>query len=312
MENKFRIQSEKLFMTYPKCDIDKKDMLAFLKEKCQHWNYILVGQEKHQDGTPHLHAFVQMTKRKDILNARTFDLRGFHPCIEAAKTVFKSIEYCKKDKNFVEEGTAIEKTTGKKRPRLTNSELLHGDLVDMIQTDQLSLFSLAGVIKARELYSQLLVQPKPDLGDFFPSSWDGLELPVYPKTVKQRHYWLWSSIPNKGKSTFLKKIFDTYKASFISCQEKFQDIKHDDQVIMLDEFGKGNSLLITVINLMCDGTYKYPCKSKSAVTLNDPYILVCSNFSINYVYPNSNGRIEARFIEVCLDEYSFLNGDLTS
>jgi len=66
--------------------------------------YVIVCQEKHKDETDHLHAMVSFDKKKDIRNERFFDIDNFHPNIQSVKSVPKSINYIKKDKNFIEWG----------------------------------------------------------------------------------------------------------------------------------------------------------------------------------------------------------------
>ena len=57
---KFRIQSKSWFLTYPKLDKSKEEALALLKNKLAGKPYVgmVVCRELHEDGSPHIHAFV--------------------------------------------------------------------------------------------------------------------------------------------------------------------------------------------------------------------------------------------------------------
>jgi len=73
--------------------------------------YVLVCHELHKDGTDHLHALISFDKKRDIRNEKYFDIDNFHPNIQSVKSMPKSINYIKKDKDFVEWG---ENTTASK------------------------------------------------------------------------------------------------------------------------------------------------------------------------------------------------------
>jgi len=66
--------------------------------------YVIVCHELHKDGTDHLHAMISFDKKRDIRNERYFDIDDFHPNIQGVKSVPKSINYIKKDKDFLEWG----------------------------------------------------------------------------------------------------------------------------------------------------------------------------------------------------------------
>ena len=56
---RFRICSRSWFLTYPKCSLGKEEALALLKAK-RPAKGIVVARELHEDGTPHLHAYVML------------------------------------------------------------------------------------------------------------------------------------------------------------------------------------------------------------------------------------------------------------
>lgn len=304
--DKFRLRDRDIGLTYSRCEASKEEVRQHLLHLLPKASYICVSAEKHKDGAGHLHVQVQLPYRPDILNARFFDYGCDHPNVIRVQDSLNWNNYIKKDTDYVEVGKWEQiKILSKKKAKIDNKRLLEGNLQEMIDNNEISLFSLPGLLNARKAYQEISKSTNPDLPKFLPSPWMGLSLPVHPITEKQRHYWINSSQPNKGKTTFLKSLDSAYRASYYACSEKFQDLKADSQLLLFDEFGKGNSVKITELNQMCDGTFKYPRKGKPAVVLQDPYLVICSNFSISDVYPNSNGRVEARFKEITLDYYEF-------
>jgi hypothetical protein len=55
--------------------------------------YLLIAQETHEDGSPHLHAFVRCTKKVGFRNQNKLDVDGYHPNIQAAKSIAASVKY---------------------------------------------------------------------------------------------------------------------------------------------------------------------------------------------------------------------------
>lgn len=311
MEGTFNSYAREYGLTYPQCPIEAEDQLEFFKAKFESkLTYVAIARETHKDGGFHLHCHLQYGKGFHA-TARTFDrtLDGvtYHPNVQAVKYSDAWRKYIAKESTPVEWGSFTEIKKQRKKEKLTNKELLEGDLQEMIDSERLSLYSLSAVLNARKAYQEIQKRAKPDCVGNLPSNWLGLNLPLLPITEKQRHYWLYSVRPNKGKSTFLQKLDSLYRCSWYSCAEKYQTMNADSQFILFDEYGKGNGEKTTVLNQICDGTYKFPCKSRPAITLSFPYVVICSNYPIDQVYIDSlaRDRVNARFIEVCLDSYDF-------
>jgi len=105
MQKKFRINAKSVFLTYPQCSLDKKILMNFLASLKHEAKYIIVCHEKHKDGSPHLHAVITFKTKVDIKKESYFDINGFHPNIQTTKNINASITYCKKDGDFIEEGS---------------------------------------------------------------------------------------------------------------------------------------------------------------------------------------------------------------
>jgi len=96
---KFRADAKAFFLTYPQCKLTKEYLRDFLLEGGAH--YYAIGQEKHEDGEDHLHAYVEYLKRRNIINENAFDVGGYHPNIQVARNRKAVYQYVIKDGSFI-------------------------------------------------------------------------------------------------------------------------------------------------------------------------------------------------------------------
>jgi len=91
----FRLNCRNVFLTYPRCPIEPKQLGEFL----QHLRpaiYIHVVREQHEDGTPHLHCLLQWVDKYNLRDERKFDFNGHHPNIQPARDVAAIDDYISK------------------------------------------------------------------------------------------------------------------------------------------------------------------------------------------------------------------------
>lgn len=100
---KFRLNSSKIFLTYPQCSVSKEDLWAYLNEFFDKFNVsnCIVAAEKHEDGSDHLHAYVDLGKKWDCKNANALDYKGFHPNMQSARSPSQVMKYVMKDGDVV-------------------------------------------------------------------------------------------------------------------------------------------------------------------------------------------------------------------
>jgi len=81
----FRIQYKFIGLTYSQCPIEKEVLLERLQGILSLSGYQLVTyyivQEFHQDGRPHLHAWIELGQKPNIQNCNYFDIDEYHPNI---------------------------------------------------------------------------------------------------------------------------------------------------------------------------------------------------------------------------------------
>lgn len=121
---------------------------------------------------------------------------------------------------------------------------------------------------------------------------------------KRRHYWFWSTKPDRGKTTFLVNMEKEYRARFYAKEEKYQDFPVTTEFVMIDEFSEP-FLKTTQLNQMCDGTHLYPTKGGQQIRLHNPILLICSNKSPADMYTKTISYIQARFHIIPLDPPEF-------
>lgn len=110
--NNFRLQGKSIFLTYPRCDIIALYMLDYLYNLLDKYKptYARVCQEKHQDGSMHLHCLVQ-TEKKFCLRSQTYfdvedptTLTNHHPNCQIPRRDADVADYIAKEGVFEERG----------------------------------------------------------------------------------------------------------------------------------------------------------------------------------------------------------------
>lgn len=265
MESTRRVQAKGWFLTYPQCSLTKERVLELLqglpeKKKIVEW---VVAEEKHEDGSPHIHAFVKYDGKVSF-TPKKWDIDQFHGNYQVAKSWKAVRAYCEKEGCYIA-NFAIEEAKNKKSKGISK-EHFEMDPLDLIETGILKPMALCNFVKNQQMY-QLLKRKRqgPDAGDF-------------PKD-KKRHMWVYGE-SNTGKSTKLNECLDS-----IGRDNCFQMPYNNDwngyqgeRVLYADEF-KGQ-ITAQDLNRICDGDAKVNTKGGSAQLHSCPQLIICSNFSI--------------------------------
>lgn len=112
----FNFANRYALITYAQCDgldpFKVVNLLGDMGGEC------IIGQEQHEDGGTHLHAFVDFGKRKQFKDERKLDIDGHHPNIQpfTSGQPADMYDYAIKDGNIVAGGLERPETTsGRKR-----------------------------------------------------------------------------------------------------------------------------------------------------------------------------------------------------
>lgn len=110
----YRLQARHVFLTYPRCTMEKEVVLEQLKAKvpCEAW---CISTEAHEDGTPHIHAYLKFKEKFQTRSATFFDVVDgstvYHGNYQAARKPSDVIEYIQKDGDFIAENCSVARKT---------------------------------------------------------------------------------------------------------------------------------------------------------------------------------------------------------
>lgn len=96
-----RIDAKAFLLTYSQTKLTKEVVYIFLSGRPDVLR-LIVGMEPHQDGNPHIHAYVVYNKSRDC-GYKSFDIQGEHPniqthkpCMDPAVSMVNAWGYCRK------------------------------------------------------------------------------------------------------------------------------------------------------------------------------------------------------------------------
>lgn len=297
---KFRLNTHKVFLTYPQLDTDREDIKKHMEQVGGDLEEYIVAREHHKDGQPHMHTAVVYTNKLDIKNERAFDYKGHHPNIKTLKTkadFLRVVKYLKK-----EDPTPL--MLVKTEDKCDLNKIMYKMLMDN-GPDKLMM---SGVIHPMHYstykrtyteHKQALIEDKrEDLPAFLDNPW------TKPFQVdidnKRCHYWIYSHKPNMGKTTWADQISTQYRAEFYNYSEKYQaQIQTNTECIIMDEFR--GQLKVYELNQICDGKAYFTKKGLPNFRLEQkPIVIVCSNRMIAEVYKKELDveLVYARFNEI--------------
>lgn len=92
----FRLNAKHIFLTYPRYSTDKQALFNYINNKYE-IKRAVIAEETHEDGTKHMHAYVEFARKVDIRNWNTFDYEDHHCNLQAARKPDACINYCQKE-----------------------------------------------------------------------------------------------------------------------------------------------------------------------------------------------------------------------
>ncbi|UYD39153.1 MAG: replication associated protein [Wigfec virus K19_526] len=80
---KFKINNQRLFLTYSQCEFERDDYFAWIKKEFSSYPNAqwYIAEETHEDGSPHRHVLINFGKAFQTTASRRFDFNGCHPNI---------------------------------------------------------------------------------------------------------------------------------------------------------------------------------------------------------------------------------------
>lgn len=108
----------------------------------------IVARELHESGEPHLHAYIRLAEKKEIVNPRFFDLQPkdstetYHGNYRSCRTPKSVQRYCTKDNNYVSNMDLTEESKEIWKPaRALAKEGKVPEAIALLETKVLSYFA---------------------------------------------------------------------------------------------------------------------------------------------------------------------------
>jgi len=304
-KSNFQINSSVLFLTYPECEVPKEELFEFLlgyeKPKALE---VLVASETHKNGHPHLHAYVKFESPYRTRDPKEFDLRGFHGNYQGARSAKNVLKYCTKEENYVANFDLDTILMPKQKEKeLLGKRILNGeDLYEIVSSKPELILGYSKLRQDVEEFRRDQEESKEelDLPSEIPNPW-GLRMGV-DTDLKKCHLWVYSKEPNKGKTSgFLLPNLETLKGVLLDFKSTYHEVRKSTKIIGVDEL-RPKEIRVQTLNKLCDGTFTFRRIFYGEFRLNTkPIVIVCSNFSIQEVFPNDYKLVDARFNEYCVD-----------
>lgn len=243
----------------------------------------VVCTELHEDGTPHLHAFLRYETRV-TWSPTLWDIGGFHGHYETAKSWKAVIKYCGKDGNYIA-NIDIQSAASKKAAR--NKQLLEEDPKQLIESGTIGVLQLPNLLRSKAAFTTL-------------------SLPYQAEDV--RGIWIHGKT-GVGKSHFVRtKYSDT--DLYLKSQNKWWDGYCSQPYILLDDFDHSGQCLGHLLKIWAD---KWRCTGEikgGQVNLHHKLIYITSQYEIDDIWPGDehqelrdalNRRFRRVGITKCLD-----------
>lgn len=264
----FNFNRKTVFLTYAQSDcLTKEDVLAHWKAKHELSEYI-VALERHQDGSPHIHAYLHFQKQVHTRNERYFDLvsphcgKQFHPNIKTpskadAKQNVK--QYCIKGGDYIASCPVMGK-----REQLMQDFAKEGLTKKFVKENpSIMTMNFSSLMAWSKFLGHQAAQP---------------EIRTLPK---KRHLWI-TGPSNTGKTIWLKAFIQVHEhPNQIPINNDFQFCSEETDLLYIDEF-KG-SITLQTMNAICDGRFQVNTKGSSLI-LGYPLVVIVSNFYFEQIY----------------------------
>lgn len=254
------------FLTYPQCNETKEDLLQYLQTKVIEES--VVCEEKHEDGSPHLHAFVKLKDAIKLKDAPTyFDFNNYHGNYQPAKSWSAVKDYVKKDDNYITYNLDVESAQQKKSKR--NRQLMEEDVDTLLQEGTISFLQVDQLKRCRTAYHYLKNE-----------DYDHDDV---------RGIWYYGP-PGTGKS---RKAREENPDAYIKAQNKWFDGYEGQETIILDDFDRNGACLGHYLKIWAD---RYRCSGEvkgGQIKLRHKKFIITSNYSINEIFSDDSVLCDA-------------------
>jgi len=199
------------------------------------FEYVIVGKEVGESGTPHLQGFVAFADRKRLAGCRTICARAHW---SVSRSVPASIEYCRKDGDYVEVGHKPPPTSQGKRVDLDAlKESIQGGVVDMQVLREEHSMVCAQYPRFVEAYLRDNIPP-PTFVLHVLKPWQQQLVDIANGPVDPRKVFFIVDLAGAAGKTYLASYLET------QCSKKTQTLKPGKLADMAFEYHEFTELLI--------------------------------------------------------------------
>lgn len=295
----YRLDAKHLFLTYPKCNVPKEEAFEILG-KLFDCNKLAVGHELHEDGSDHLHVYIELTRRKHFNRPDFADIvykqETFHGNYQSCRSYKAVFKYVSKG-NDVKANFTFDDLKSHTRKEIAKMILEKNMSSHEAVTEYPQLLFGYKRFKADlEQYKRDIEDTRVEIPLYLPNPWG--KIFYTRRNSKKRHLWIFSRLPNKGKTTmFAVPLERSYKVALQVGDFTYWNVRGDESAIIIDEYNTAK-LKYSDVNSMCDGTFLYRIFQGGVIQFKtNPLIIILSNQSIAEIYPIMNNLLYARFIE---------------
>lgn len=306
-KNSYRAEGVNWLLTFPQCSLTKQQALEniTLKEDLA-VKAVIVGQEAHADGNPHLHIIVCLEEKLRTRKANYWDFvalkHGDYRVIKFPKKAYAYVT--KEDKDPLIFGTIPNiflESKMSKSDTVANSIIAGSSVASLVSTHPgFSLMNLTKIIAYKSYVTSVcntrsyksLVSPILYHGtdDSTKSIIDWLNGNLFEKRLfKQKQVWIYGP-PNCLKTSLLIKLEEFFRIYPVPQSEEFFDSYSDDSydIIVFDEFKAEKT--IQFLNRFIQGGLSVCLKIKGGQVWKQSNlpVIFCSNFSVAEVYHKAN------------------------
>lgn len=316
----FRLQSKNFSITFPQCAVSKKDALERILRLCPSPKGVIVCQEKHADGEPHLHIGLFLNDRLRTRDPNYFDcIAQKHGNYQSTRVPAAWVEYCRKEDSSPEIYGTLPTPRSKASTSSKATEIAEminsGSTLDQVQEMQPGYFLLhkrkiedyAAFIaqKQQRLSIKKLKMPLPYTGQDpdTQSICDWLNTNLFQSRSFKSKQLLISGPANSLKTSLMEKLSTYVRIYHPPIIEAFFDSYSDDDydLVFFDEF-RGQQTC-QWMNLFLQGSQmSIRKKGTQAMKRKNLPCVICSNFSVENIYkdPINQATFAARVLEINL------------